>query len=81
MIKEITVEDVRGRLLGIMLKFAGGGKTETGQILSQVNLNVLEILNLLDCSLSQQKEEIDRLRKSAKQQARKLESLSQGSLL
>ena len=76
---EITVEQTRERLIQIMMNYSG--KSETGYILRGNTIGIEGILNLLECSLSAQKEELDRLRKSAKQTAKKIEFLSQQPLI
>lgn len=81
MTEPITVETITAKIRGILFTFSGGGKTETGQIIGQININALEMLNLLETSLYMQKDELSNLRKQANRQAKNLERISQGQLL
>lgn len=76
---EITIEQVRNRLIFIMAKFSG--KSETGQILAGCTITIEEILNLLESSLNTQKAELSELKKNAKQQARRISDLAQQPLI
>ena len=77
--EETTIEHVQERLVQIMTKFSG--KSETGYILRGNTIDIMQLLNILECSLNAQKEELDRLRKTTRQTAKKLDFLSQQSLI
>ena len=75
-----TVEQATLRLKMTLQKYAGG-KGDLKHILDKYSLGFEELLTLLESSLSIQKQEIDRLREDAKRLTKRLNSLSQGSLL
>ena len=75
-----TVEQAAIRLKMTLLKYAGE-KGDLKHILNKYSLGFEELLTLLESSLSMQKHEIDRLREDAKRMTKRLNSLSQGSLL
>lgn len=79
--KDITVEGLTAKIKEILFTFSGGGKTETGQIVGQINIDAYEMLNLLETSLYMQKEELIRLKREAKKQVKTLERISQGQLI
>lgn len=74
------VQQATLRLKMTLQKYAGE-KGDLKAILDRHSFKFEELLTLLESSLSAQKDEIDRLRKEAKQLTKRLDTLAQGQLL